>query len=649
MAGTAVIEEYNRARHLGEKAYRRAILSGEYPYLTALDEFLPYQDIVAENALGLLEVPLDLIVGTRTAGRQSSFAGNFMPLMKEKTEFAMKWMSLYEAHVSSGIRDPIQVYEFMNRYYVGEGNKRVSVMKYFGAASIPAYVTRILPKRTEDKENRIYYEYVDFFKASGLIQPEFSELGSYRRLAGLYGQNLQQEWPEELRNELKYGLIRFEEVYRARGGDKLQLKNGDAFLTYLEIFGREQLLELPEAELSRRIQRIWHEFIIRTNEERIALVDRPELIKKSGSMIDFLPLSAPMYSEENKLKIAFIYERNEQNSSWVYGHELGRNYLDSCFGSLIRTMKFENRDSNAALEEAIDLAIAAGNELIFTTSASQLEASLRAAVKYPEVKFLNCSVNVSHNSLRTYFARMYEAKFLMGVLAASLSEGHDLGYVADYPVYGIIANINAFAIGAAMVRPDIRIHLKWLTKKTGDWRAELKQEGISIISGPEMIRPSEASREFGLYQLREDGSVHNIAMSIWHWGRYYELIVRSVLEGSWEAKSLTRTNQALNYWWGMSSGVIDLLLSSQLPYPSRKLVELLKREIISGDLSPFDNELRSQSAVIKEAESPRLSNEEIIQMSWLNDNILGSIPGEDELVEQARELVKISGVKEDGR
>ena len=41
---------------------------------------------------------------------------------------------------------PIVAYEFMNQYYVQEGNKRVSVLKYVGAFSITASVTRLIPK-----------------------------------------------------------------------------------------------------------------------------------------------------------------------------------------------------------------------------------------------------------------------------------------------------------------------------------------------------------------------------------------------------------------------------------------------------------------------------------------------------------------------
>ena len=64
------------------------------------------------------------------------------------------------------IADPIQVYEYMHKYYVIEGHKRVSVLKYLGASYISADVVRKVPERTDDEENIIYYEYLDFFAKS---------------------------------------------------------------------------------------------------------------------------------------------------------------------------------------------------------------------------------------------------------------------------------------------------------------------------------------------------------------------------------------------------------------------------------------------------------------------------------------------------
>lgn len=81
-----------------------------------------------------------------------------MPLLGEKTEFATKWIALYDSHMDVGIHDPISTYEFLGKFYVQEGNKRVSVMKAVGAFSIPGTVIRVIPKPSEDPKIKIYYD-----------------------------------------------------------------------------------------------------------------------------------------------------------------------------------------------------------------------------------------------------------------------------------------------------------------------------------------------------------------------------------------------------------------------------------------------------------------------------------------------------------
>ncbi len=78
-----------------------------------------------------------------------------MPLLDLKTEFGAKWTNLCIAHMEEGIRDPVRCFEYMGRFYVQEGNKRVSVLKYFQASSVIANVTRVVPRYNDTPEVRL--------------------------------------------------------------------------------------------------------------------------------------------------------------------------------------------------------------------------------------------------------------------------------------------------------------------------------------------------------------------------------------------------------------------------------------------------------------------------------------------------------------
>ena len=124
--------DYAKAYKLGKKNYQYRLLHGQVPTLEVLDDIIPSKGTFSEVPLGLVQIPIDQIVGTKTGGRSNAFAANFMPILKETSEFAMKWAKLSSSHEKEGIREPIKAYEYMNRFYVLEGNKRVSVMKYYG-------------------------------------------------------------------------------------------------------------------------------------------------------------------------------------------------------------------------------------------------------------------------------------------------------------------------------------------------------------------------------------------------------------------------------------------------------------------------------------------------------------------------------------
>ena len=145
------IEEYNKAKKAGEKEYDYCVSKGIHPYLVCLDDMLSRVEVESRVKLGLTDIPMEKIVGTYNEGRSNAFARNFMPLLDKDSEFAMKWANLYESMEAEGLREPIIAYEFLDQYYVQEGNKRVSVSRCMGAVTIEGYVTRIIPKKNDTK------------------------------------------------------------------------------------------------------------------------------------------------------------------------------------------------------------------------------------------------------------------------------------------------------------------------------------------------------------------------------------------------------------------------------------------------------------------------------------------------------------------
>ena len=132
---------YQEARRLGLLASRQAKWRRKDPYLPSFEQRFGNAKR-KEVPVGLMEVPVSMIEGTFSNARRESFAPNFMPLLDENTEFGSKWARLLTVQEEEGFTDPIIVYEFNHRFYVAEGNKRTSVMKYQKVPVIPAEVVR---------------------------------------------------------------------------------------------------------------------------------------------------------------------------------------------------------------------------------------------------------------------------------------------------------------------------------------------------------------------------------------------------------------------------------------------------------------------------------------------------------------------------
>jgi len=538
------------------------------------------------------------------------------------------------------------VYEYLQRFYVQEGNKRVSVLKYLGATGIYADITRLLPRKGDDKEHKIYEEFLEFYEVAPIYGIYFSETGGYRKLAEMLDLSFEEPWDEETVKEVRQAYELFEAVYEEKSGGKLSMTAGDALLIYLEVYGFDTLTSGSDTDVRKNVDAMWKEFLVETREDKIALVEAPQEETKGNVFMDIIKITqTPAYSVKNPLKIAFVYDRNVEDSRWVYTHELGRNSIEESFGGVVVTEKYENCDTEEAMASAVDEAVEKGAQMIFTVFPSQMNETLKAAVKYPKVRFLNCSVNLSSNAVRTYYGRMHEAKFIMGVIAASAAENHKIGYVADYPIYGTIAGINAFAIGAALVDPWAKIYLTWSTKADADWHKEMRELQVDVLSGPDNIKPHDASRAYGIYKLDDDGNIVNLAAPVINWGRYYELIVQTVLNGTWDSAQVAEKNQAINYWYGMSAGVIDVILSDRISYYSVKLANMLKKALVDARIQIFGGELRSQEGLVKPADNEGLAGEEIVNMDWLNDNVIGTVPSMEELVVQVQDVVSVSGVK----
>ena len=629
------IEAYLQARKEGLREAHALQSRGEEPTPTVLSELAPGLNRMTQVSLGLTQIALNQIAGTATKGRTVAFSHSFMPLLDSSSEFAVKWSMLYDDIVENGLREPVTAYEYYNRFYIVEGNKRVSVSRVLDAVMIEAQVTRVLPEPEDSPRYRIYQEFLSFYADTGTNFIYFDREGDFARLYTLTGTTPGDKWTADAVHDLESCFHRFEQAFTEQAGAHAPMSVSEAFLVYLDVFGYAMSKDKTPGAFRQDIGKIWSEFIVAASNKPAALLTQPA--EKQQTL-----LQSVLHRPPHTLRCAFLYNRSPKESAWTYWHELGRKALEETFGDRVETTfreKVAQADAEAVINELAD----EGYHVIFATSPVFLDACIRQSVAHPQTKILNCSLLASYHNVRSYYLRFYEAKFILGAVAGAMTQDDRIGYIADYPIYGLPASVNAFALGAQMTNPRAQVVLEWSTLRDHDPERALTEQGVHIISNRDISAPHMESRAFGLYH-EDNGEIKNLAMPVWSWDKLYQGIVRSILSGGWTDEANNNADRALSYYMGMSSDAIDLLCSKRLPVRVRRLVDLLHERIHAGAFLPFVGPIVDQTGRERVPADVALTPQEIIRMDYLAGNVIGRIPSIDELSYSAQMLVSLQGL-----
>ena len=637
MSRLEAIEEYAKALKLGQKEVRECQFRNRPTNPAVLHQVAG--ELAADKSIniGLVEIPAGRIVGTKTAGRISAFSPSFLPLLDKNSEFANKWIDLCAAHLNEGIRDPIVCYEYYGNFYVQEGNKRVSVLRYFESPRIPGIVHRVMPAPSEEPRYKAYLEFLDFFKCTKMYDVRFTAPGCYARLCEAVGIPMGTPWKTDEVRRFRAYFQYFRDAFHELDGHELSVSPEHALLVFLEVCDYADLGKLSASELKARLQKMWPNIVARS-QGAPAVKTEPPAPDRSVSPTRLLT----KIIGADHLNVAFVHNRTEAASPWTRGHEAGRRYLEETFGKSITCRSYFGADTPEHGDLALRTAILEGAEVIFTTTPLLIAPALKISVEFPKIRILNCSLHMPYSTVRTYYPRVYEAKFITGAIAGAMAKNNRIGYVGTYPIHGEPAAINAFALGAQLTNPRAKIELKWSCLK-GNPSRELFDSGIRVISNRDTPDEKRIYTDYGTYFYNEEGKSIPLASPVWRWGKFYEQVIQSIRSGSFDESS----NRAVNYWWGLRSGVIDVTLTDKLPAGIRYLADMIRGGLLQGTIDPFLRRILDQNGVQRCDGTQPLTPDELMKMDWLCDNVIGHIPTLEEVIPESRATVNLLGVFEE--
>ena len=332
---------------------------------------------------------------------------------------------------------------------------------------------------------------------------------------------------------------------------------------------------------------------------------------------------------EKDLKIGFVYVGPVGDGGWSYMHDQGRQAIEKAFPD-VTTMYAESVPEGPDCARVMEQFVRNGAKLVFATSFGYMDQVIEVAKKYPDVIFMHCSGYKMAENVGVYFGRMYQARYLSGLVAGSMTKSNIIGFPAAHPIPEVIRMINAFTLGVRKVNPNAKVKVVWLYSwfdpgKEKEATKALIDAGADVIGmHADSGSTPQTAEESGVYVIGYNNDMSHYAptkcltSSIWDWSTIYIDIVKKVIEGTWKSE---------DSWWGMDTGIVKLNpLSADVPENIKVLVKEEQEKIITGTWDVFWGPIKDQSGNERFPEGQKMSDKEMLSFSWFVEGVEGEIP-----------------------
>ena len=333
--------------------------------------------------------------------------------------------------------------------------------------------------------------------------------------------------------------------------------------------------------------------------------------------------------DPKEFKVGFIYVGPVKDGGWTQAHDNGRLYLEEKLGvkTLYKEIVPEGAESKKSIMELVD----AGCKVIFTTSFGYMDPTAEIAKENPDVKFLHCSGYLTADNMGNYFGRMYEARYLSGIVAGMKTKVNKIGYVAAMPIPEVFNGINAFTLGVQSVNPDAKVIVRWSNTwidaaKEKETAVALLDEGCDVLTlhndSTAVLIAAQDRGAFAIgYDLdqRDDAPKAYMTAPIWNWGPYYVDQVKKAMDGTWKAEA---------YAGGLSDGMVDLApLTAIAPEGAQAKIDEVEKKILDGSFKVFTGPLKDQSGAEVVKAGVVVSEADIAgTMKWFVQGVEGTVP-----------------------
>lgn len=338
----------------------------------------------------------------------------------------------------------------------------------------------------------------------------------------------------------------------------------------------------------------------------------------------------PAVQAADPFKVGFVYVGPVGDHGWTYRHDIGRQAIENEFGDKVETTFVESVAEGADAERVIRKLASSGHNLIFTTSFGYMNATIKVAKQFPDVKFEHATGYKRSDNVSTYSGRFYEGRAVIGTMAGMLTKTNTIGYIASFPIPEVVRGINSFSIAMRKVNPDAEIKVIWVNSwydpgKEGDAAKALIDQGADIITqhtdSPAPLQVAEARGVFGFGQASDMSPFApnaQLTAVIDNWDSYYIERTRAAMDGTWES---------VDTWAGIDTGMVDFpAYGPTVSDDVKAAAEVVREGIVDGSLHPFQGPINNQAGEEVVAKGEVIDDGVLLGMDFYVEGVQGSLP-----------------------
>ncbi|WP_211110044.1 BMP family ABC transporter substrate-binding protein [Acuticoccus mangrovi] len=353
-------------------------------------------------------------------------------------------------------------------------------------------------------------------------------------------------------------------------------------------------------------------------------------MKRLATSLAALLLAAGGAAAQDPTKACFIYVGPIGDFGWSYQHDQGRLQVEEALGDAVETAYLESVPEGADGERAIERFARSGCDIIFTTSFGYMDATNKVAGRFPDVKFEHATgYKRDHPNVSTYNSKFYEGRYVIGQIAAKMSQSGEAGYIASMPIPEVVRGIDAFLLGAQSINPDFKVRVVWVNSwfdpgREADAAKALIDQGVDILTqhtdstAPMQVAAERGIKAFGQASDQiEFGPETQLTAIVDDWGPYYIERIKAVRDGTWEQQDT---------WHGLAEGNVAMAPYTNMPDDVAAMAAETVEKIKSGELEPFTGPINKQDGTEWLAEGEMASDGELLGLNFYVEGVDGTLP-----------------------